>query len=343
MSRLFPCLLLLFTLGACAEDAAEGPTPAQPADVPEGHPCPDQAIPADFASLYEEQILSGTPVPLAMLPPLDVGVSTTVTQGNQMEPTHQGPHAYAWDFSAPIGTSVHASAPGIVVWVRDDSSEHGEDASFAAKANWIVLDHGAGIYTAYTHLETNSARVKIGQGVDAGAHLADTGLTGQLTGPHLHFHVENTWSESLPARFIDSEAAQGCAMQLERGDVLERGEGLRELLVGPEELSPLPRSAFSEAGITQIEGLPARVFRRSASYAFRGQAASGRTAVALMIFPDGGGDVLHGVSVPVIDGAFEGTLDLSSVAPGQYGWAMVATSGEAPSSSHAIWLTVIDD
>ena len=49
------------------------------------------------------------------------------------------------------------------------------------------------------------------------------------------------------------------------------------------------------------------------------------------------------MSVPVIDGAFEGTLDLSSVAPGQYGWAMVATSGEAPSSSHAIWLTVIDD
>ena len=342
MIRRFILLATLLTLGACAESAGD-PSNLSPNDVPEGHPCPQTAYPPSFASLYEEHILSGDPVPLAMLPPLDIGVSTSVTQGNQMEPTHHGQQAYAWDFSTPIGTSIHAVAPGFVVWVRDDSEEHGEDESFADKSNWIVLDHGAGLYTSYTHLKALSARVVTGQHVEAGAHLADTGLSGQLTGPHLHFHVENTWSDSLPARFIDAEGLSGCSLQPELGDELERGEGLRDLLVGTDTLSELPRGTFADLGITQVEGLPARIFERAESYAFRGQVEPGRTAVALMIFPDGGGDVIHGVSVPVVDGAFEGTLDLDVIEAGQYGWSMVATSGETPSSPWAIWLTVIDD
>ncbi len=342
MNHLTTSLLIAVLLSGCAEGQPDGAT-STPAGVPSGHPCPDIALHPEFASLYEEHIISGEPVPLAMLPPLDVGFTTTVTQGNQMEPTHEGQNAYAWDFSAPVGTTIHSAAPGIVVWVRDDSEEHGEGDEFASKANWVVVDHGAGLYTSYTHLKAGSAQVSPGQPVPAGAHLADTGLSGQLTGPHLHFHVENIWGDSLPARFIDSEAAEGCGLQLELGDELAREAGVRELLVGPQEQSLLPRSTFDHAGITQVEGLPARIFRRSESYGFRGSAEPGRTSVALMIFPDGGGDVIHGVSVPVIDGRFEGSLDLGSVAPGQYGWAMVATSGEPPASQVAIWLTVIDD
>lgn len=342
MRRLLAGSLCLLSLAACAE-AGDDPTSLAPTGVPEGHPCPESALPPEFSSLYEEQILSGAPVPLAILPPVDIGFITTVTQGNLMDPTHQGQQAYAWDLSAPIGTSVHAAAPGIVVWVRDDSEEHGEESSFSDKANWIVVDHGAGLYTAYVHLAAQSARVLPGQAVVAGAHLADTGLSGQLTGPHLHFHVENVWSDSLPATFISAEGSSGCSLDAQRGDELERGDELRELLVGPDALSELPLSTFAQSGITQIEGLPARVFHRGESYAFRGHTEPGRTAVALMIFPQGGGDVLHGVSVPVVDGAFEGDLSLGSLEPGQYGWAMVATSGEVPSSPWAIWLTVIDD
>ncbi len=334
--------LTLLMLAGCGESGGE-PSDLALQDVPEGHPCPESAIPPGFSSLYEEHILSGEPVALAMLAPLDIGVSTTVTQGNQMDPTHRGDQAYAWDFFAPIGTSVHAAAPGTVVWVRDDSEAHGEDPSFADKANWIVVDHGAGLYTNYTHLAVQSARVTAGEAVAAGAHLADTGLSGQLTGPHLHFHVENVWSETLPARFIDTEGASGCSLEARLGDELERGDQLRELLVAPDGLSELPRATFANGGITQVEGLPARVFERGQSYDFRGLAEPGRTAVALMIFPEGGGDVIHGVSVPVSDGAFEGTLELGALETGQYGWAMVATSGEAPSSPWAIWLTVIDD
>ena len=111
MSRIPLGLLAMLAgvaLAACAE--SETGAPVEPLlGVPEGHPCPEMAIPPSFAALYEEHILSGEPVPLAMLPPLDIGISTTVTQGNQMEPTHQGQQAYAWDFSAPVGASVHAA------------------------------------------------------------------------------------------------------------------------------------------------------------------------------------------------------------------------------------------
>lgn len=334
--------LSLLLLGACAETAGTPPS-VNGSDVPEGHPCPQSAHPPEFSSLYEEHVLSGTPVPIALLPPLDIGFITTVTQGNQMDPTHQGKEAYAWDFSAPVGTSVHAAAPGIVVWVREDSEEHGPDESFSKKANWIVIDHGAGLYTAYVHLTAQSARVVPGQAVEAGTHLADTGLSGQLTGAHLHFHVENVWSDTLPATFIHREASRGCSRAARLGDELARGDDLRELLVGPDSVSKLPRGTFAQSGITQIEGLPARVFHRGEAYEFRGHTEPGHTAVALMIFPPGGGDVVHGVSVPVIEGAFEGELELSSLGAGQYGWAMVATTGEIPSSPWAIWLTVIDD
>jgi hypothetical protein len=342
MRRRLALSLSVLLLSGCAETPA-APQSVTPTDIPDGHPCPQSALPPEFSSLYEEHILSGTPVPIALLPPLDIGFITTVTQGNQMDPTHQGKQAYAWDFFAPVGTSVHAAAPGFVVWVREDSQEHGQDESFSDKANWIVVDHGAGLYTAYVHLAAQSARVVPGQAVEAGTHLADTGLSGQLTGPHLHFHVENVWSDTLPATFIHAEASSGCSRAALLGDELARGDELRELLVGPDSASELPRRTFAQAGVTQIEGLPARVFHRGEAYEFRGQTEPGHTAVALMIFPEGGGDVVHGVSVPVIDGAFEGDLELSSLAAGQYGWAMVATTGEVPSSPWAIWLTVIDD
>ena len=53
--------------------------------------------------------------------------------------------------------------------------------------NYIILDHGNGLFTAYYHCST----IKISQGatVKQGQVIAQIGDSGNTTGPHLHFEV----------------------------------------------------------------------------------------------------------------------------------------------------------
>ncbi len=53
--------------------------------------------------------------------------------------------------------------------------------------NYIIIDHGAGIFTAYYHLKT--LYVAEGDTVSQGQVIGLAGATGNTTGPHLHFEV----------------------------------------------------------------------------------------------------------------------------------------------------------
>ena len=53
--------------------------------------------------------------------------------------------------------------------------------------NYLILDHGNGIYTLYAHLASIS--VADGQSVTVGQQVGVIGTTGHSTGPHLHFEV----------------------------------------------------------------------------------------------------------------------------------------------------------
>lgn len=53
--------------------------------------------------------------------------------------------------------------------------------------NYIIIDHGAGVFTAYYHLKT--LYVGEGDAVSQGKIIGLAGSTGNTTGPHLHFEV----------------------------------------------------------------------------------------------------------------------------------------------------------
>lgn len=82
------------------------------------------------------------------------------------------------DISAPVGTGVRAVAKGRVDAADDD---------YGGAGGLIVLNHGDGYYTIYSHL--SEVGVALGSEVQAGAIIGRTGEEGSLKGPILHFEV----------------------------------------------------------------------------------------------------------------------------------------------------------
>lgn len=84
------------------------------------------------------------------------------------------------DFVAPRGTSVFASAAGVVIQVRKSELQMGD-------GNTIEIDHGNGFKTRYTHL--GEIHVKSGQKITKRAVIASIGMSGGSVSPHVHFEV----------------------------------------------------------------------------------------------------------------------------------------------------------
>lgn len=96
------------------------------------------------------------------------------------------------DFPAPTGTPILAAAGGVVV-VSDWHSAYGR---------MVEIDHGNGLSTRYAH--ASRLRVKVGDLVRRGQHIADVGNTGRSTGPHLHFEVLVSGVAQNPEVFLDA-------------------------------------------------------------------------------------------------------------------------------------------
>lgn len=82
------------------------------------------------------------------------------------------------DIAAPIGTPIHAAAPGVVTYAGWNSGGYG---------NLVEITHSDGSVTLYAH--NDRILVREGQNVDQGEQIAEMGSTGYSTGPHSHFEV----------------------------------------------------------------------------------------------------------------------------------------------------------
>jgi murein DD-endopeptidase MepM/ murein hydrolase activator NlpD len=74
-----------------------------------------------------------------------------------------------------------------------------------AAGNYIVIEHSGGEFSSYLHLKEGSVRVKEGDEVKEGDHIAEVGNTGDSYGAHLHFQITNSKDlingRSLPFSF----------------------------------------------------------------------------------------------------------------------------------------------
>jgi murein DD-endopeptidase MepM/ murein hydrolase activator NlpD len=96
------------------------------------------------------------------------------------------------DIAAPQGTPVLAPASGVVSLVYNDMFYTG---------GTLMLQHGHGLSTMYVHL--SKILVKKGQEVKQGDKIAEVGMTGRATGPHLH------WAMTLHDVFLDPSLLVG--------------------------------------------------------------------------------------------------------------------------------------
>ena len=132
-----------------------------------------------------------TPVPFTYeVPLLGPAKRARVVQGPGGAFSHTDRfNRYAIDYGVPVGTPVAAARAGTVATIEQGFTEAGTDPSFAKKGNSIRILHDDGTWSYYGHLEPRSARVRIGDHVEAGQVLALSGNTGWSSGPHLHFAV----------------------------------------------------------------------------------------------------------------------------------------------------------
>ena len=112
---------------------------------------------------------------------------------------------YAVDFDMPVGTGVFAARGGIVFDMVAGNFKGGTNAARdMSLANIVRILHDDGTYAIYAHLNWNSIRVRVGDTVQRGEYIADSGNTGFSSGPHLHFVVvRNTGMamQSVPVKF----------------------------------------------------------------------------------------------------------------------------------------------
>jgi hypothetical protein len=144
--------------------------------------------------------------------PWVAGVTRVCCQGNRGIVSHRKWEEFAYDFAMPVGSDVRAARGGTAVKVDVEHDGNG----FAAKNNFLVVDHGDGTFAWYFHLRQGGAYVEPGQRVRQGEPVAASGNVGSSLLPHLHFQVTDANHVLQPVTFADVNSDQGIPRMFKR-------------------------------------------------------------------------------------------------------------------------------
>lgn len=118
--------------------------------------------------------------------PAEGRLSSKFGLGRILNGQPRSPHA-GLDLAIGVGTPVIAAADGVLL--------DADDYYYCGKTAFV--DHGNGLISMHCHLSEFIA--KVGDVVKRGDVIAKSGVTGRITGPHLH------WSIYLNAVSVDPE------------------------------------------------------------------------------------------------------------------------------------------
>lgn len=94
------------------------------------------------------------------------------------------------DIAAPVGTLIKSPAKGNVI----------RTGSYFFTGNTVFIDHGQGLISMYCHLDKTN--VKAGQQLQEGQPIGTVGMTGRVSGPHLHWVISLNNTKVDPKLFL---------------------------------------------------------------------------------------------------------------------------------------------
>lgn len=125
---------------------------------------------AIFDNYTQEKFWDGFQYPINSVLTSPFGVFRTFNAS--VETRHTG-----WDLRATVGTPVMAMGSGRVAFA----------GLMDIRGNHVIIDHGYGIYSGYSHL--SQIHVTEGQTVQEGQIIGVSGNTGRSGGAHLHWEL----------------------------------------------------------------------------------------------------------------------------------------------------------
>lgn len=139
--------------------------------------------------------------------PYPGGAKYKCTQGNDGAYSHQSwtVRRYALDFGMVTGSNLVATRAGKVVYAKEYSSSGGCSSSYVNSYNAVAIQHQDGTVSWYFHLQKDGISVNLGDSVQAGQVIAQSGQTGWSCGAHLHYERRESRQsmQSVQTSFLD--------------------------------------------------------------------------------------------------------------------------------------------